>query len=221
MKSELARFEKRIQGYLNRGKAELLKYPIKLRSPRCADIVQRLGNAFRKRICPKNMNLLLAGEATDDYYNEQFIAEVINRLDRTPRDLWQAISPELLWACSDGLVALEPEAFCYVLPAFLRVMMERPYYLDEDKVLFYLCYKPESEGIKRLAPLSDEERDVVTDALNEIRCWAEFVEEVGVDSYMLPWEYRRYLDEGSGMSPRQFCEHLTLEYAHKHHILDK
>ena len=220
MKSELKSFEQYIQGCLNRAKGELAKYPRTQRSVRSDALVLRLVDAFSKRTCPKDMYLLLAGEAADDYGHSE-IVNVINRRDRTPRNYWQAISPEMLWACEDALPALEPEAFCYVLPAFLRVMMERPYYLDEDKVLFYLCYKPESVGAELLAPLSSAERDVVTDALNEMRCWAVFVEEVDVDSFMLPWEHQRYLSEGSAMSPRQFCELLALEYAHKHHILDK
>ena len=91
--------------------------------------MRRLEKAFRKRTCPPNINLLLGGDAVDSYYSPACVAE-INKHDRTPRNNWQNIAPELLHACSYCLPYLEPQAFCYVLPAYLRVMLERPYYLE-------------------------------------------------------------------------------------------
>ena len=59
----------------------------------------------------------------------------------------------------------------------------------------------------------------MTDVLNELRYFAEFVDEVGVDSYMLPWEYERYTSEAPDISRRQFCERLVLEYAQQNNLL--
>ena len=154
----------------------------------------------------------------DSYYSPACVEE-INKYDRTPRNNWQEISPELLYACSYCLPYLEPVAFCYVLPAYLRVMLERPYYLEEDSILFHLTYEPASSAISRLAPLTPDERLIVTDILNELRYFAEFVEEVGVESYMLPWEYERYTAEAPDISPRQFCGRLVLEYAQQNNLL--
>ena len=218
MKSELAHFERYHQGFLNKSKAELERYPRIGRSERSAELVRRLEKAFRKRTCPPNINLLLGGDAVDSYYSPACVAE-INKHDRTPRNNWQNIAPELLHACSYCLPYLEPQAFCYVLPAYLRVMLERPYYLEEDSILFHLTYQPDSSAVILLAPLSQEERDVVTDVLNELRYFAEFVDEVGVDSYMLPWEYERYASEAPDISRRQFCERLVLEYAQQNNLL--
>lgn len=218
MKSELAHFERYHQGFLSKAKSELQRHPGGQRSERTAELVSRLETAFRMRTCPPNINLLLGGDAVDSYYSPACVEE-INKYDRTPRNNWQEISPELLYACSYCLPYLEPVAFCYVLPAYLRVMLERPYYLEEDSILFHLTYEPASSAISRLAPLTPDERLIVTDILNELRYFAEFVEEVGVESYMLPWEYERYTAEAPDISPRQFCERLVLEYAQQNNLL--
>lgn len=218
MKSELAHFERYHQGFLSKAKSELQRHTGGHRSARTAELVSRLETAFRMRSCPPNINLLLGGDAVDSYYSPACVEE-INKYDRTPRNNWQDISPELLYACSYCLPYLEPVAFCYVLPAYLRVMLERPYYLEEDSILFHLTYEPASSAISRLAPLTPDERLIVTDILNELRYFAEFVEEVGVEFYMLPWEYERYTAEAPDISPRQFCERLVLEYAQQNNLL--
>lgn len=218
MKSELAHFERYHQGFLSKAKSELQRHAGGHRSARTAELVSRLETAFRMRTCPPNINLLLGGDAVDSYYSPACVEE-INKYDRTPRNNWQEISPELLYACSYCLPYLEPVAFCYVLPAYLRVMLERPYYLEEDSILFHLTYEPASSAISRLAPLTPDERLIVTDILNELRYFAEFVEEVGVESYMLPWEYERYTAEAPDISPRQFCGRLVLEYAQQNNLL--
>ena len=214
---QLADHEKWMARFLKQGKDELAKYPVGELSERKLSLLSRLEAAFRKRKCSPNINLLLGGMAEDDYRPEKVI-QYINATDPTPRNYWQSIAPEWLYACEDCLSYLEPEAFCYLLPAYLRVTIERPYYLCTESIFFHLCYHPADKGRAQVAPLSTEEREIVTDIMNERRCHQLFVEEI-FERDLLPWEYERYLSEGGDVDDkralRTFAENLAVEYAER------
>ncbi len=214
---QLADHEKWMARYLQQGKDELAKHPVGELCERKLSLLSMLEMAFRTRKCPPNINLLFGGMAEDDYRPEKVIQH-INATDPTPRNYWQSIGPELLYACEECLSYLEPVAFCYLLPAYLRVTIERPYYLCNESIYFYLCNEPGSKGRERVAPLSAEEREIVTDIMNERRCHQLFVEEI-LDSDLLPWEYERYLAEGGDVDDkralRTFAENLALAYAER------
>lgn len=225
-KSELERHEKFVSGFIRESRELLAEHPIRELTPRWQDLLNRLEAAFRTRTCPPHVDLLLAGLAEDDY-RPQKVKVHINANDPTPRHYWQGISPELLRACEDCLSYLEPLAFCYLIPAYLRLIIQRPYYLCTDSIFFYLCYKPDDGGRKRLAPLSPAEREVVTDILNERRCEALFDDVDIFDSDLLPWEYEQMVAECAEPQPVRyydkyhFAEKMALEYAEKTGFLDK
>ena len=216
-KQQLADHEKWVAVFLQNGKNKLAEHPVGELSERKLSLLSRLEEAFRKRKCPPNINLLLGGLAEDDYRPDTVI-RYINATDPTPRNYWQSITPELLHACEDCLSYLEPVAFCYLVPAYLRLTIERPYYLCSDSIYFHLCYDPADKGREQLAPLSAAEREIVTDIMNERRCHQLFVEEI-FDRDLLPWEYERYLTEGGDADDkralRAFAENLAIEYAER------
>lgn len=216
-KSELVQHEKFVADFLKRAREDLAKHPVYVRSPRWQELLNRLEEAFRKRTCPPDIDLLLAGIAEDDYRPPK-VREYINAMDRTPRNYWQAISPELLQACETGLFYVKPLAFCYLLPAYLRVFIQRQYYLSEDSAFFLLGYRPEDCGRERLAPLSPAERAVVTDIVNERRCEALFDDIDLFDSHLLPWEYEQMLAENPAADKHDryhFAERMATEYAER------
>ncbi len=222
-KEELALHEKHVAWGLNKGREELAAHPIRELSARWHDLLNRLEEVFRTRTCPPHVDLLLGGYAEDDYRPVKVKAH-INARDTTPRTYWQAIRPELLWACEDCLSYLEPAAFCYLLPAYLRVSIQRPYYLPADSIFFHLCYEPMSKGKVQLAPLSNAERNVVTDIINERRCEALFDDIDLFHSDLLPWEYEQMLAENPRAERHDkyhFAEKLALDYAERTAFLDK
>lgn len=218
-KSELADFEEYVAKSLQRGRDVLAQYPVCLLTPRKTALLTRLEEAFRKRICPPHINLLLGGLAEDDYMPPKPLQH-INTKDSTPRNYWPTIRPELLRTCEDCLSYIEPEAFCYLLPAYLRLTIERPGYLCYDSVFFHLCYEPCDRSCRLLAPLSSSEKEIVTDILNERRCEQLFNDDFFEDKNLLPWEYERFVAEGQALSPRDFAENLALEYAERTGFLE-
>ncbi len=222
-KEELALHERAVAHGLNLGREKLAKYPIRELSPRWLDLLNRLESAFRTRTCPPRIDLLLGGYAEDDYRPKK-VKEHINARDATPRTYWKAICPELLWACEDCLSYLEPEAFCYLLPAYLRVVIQRPYYLPVESIFFHLCYDPMGKGRVQLAPLSNAEREVVSDIVNERRCEAIFDDIDLFDSDLLPWEYEQMVAENPQATwhdRHHFAENFALDYAERTAFLDK
>lgn len=216
-KGELAHHEKFIADLLKIAREDLAEHSINVSTPRWQELLYRLEEAFRKRTCPPDIDLLLAGLAEDDYLPPK-VREYINARDMTPRNYWQSISPELLRACEDGLFYVEPLAFCYLLPAYLRVCIQRSRYLFHDSVFFLLCYDPADRGAKRLAPLSAAERAVVTDIVNERRCEALFDEKDLFEAELLPWEYEQMLAENPAADKHDryhFAERMATEYAER------
>ena len=192
---------------------ELPNHPL-TQEPRRLALSARLLEAFRKRSCPAGVSLLLGGLADDDYRPPKVI-DYINAEDSTPRGYWPSISAELLRACEDSLAYLQPLAFCYLLPAYLKLWLERPDYLCADSVFFHLCYEPDGKGKEQLSPLSQAEQDIVSDIVNEYRCHDVFSDLDLLYPGLLPWEHVRRLTESPDTSEVEFAEFLALEYAER------
>lgn len=213
-KNELAEHEAWVAHSLKSWREELANYSPPDLSTRNRDLLTRLEEAFRKRTCPPRINLLLGGVAEDDYRPPRVI-ERINATDPTPRTYWQAISPELLYACEDALAYVEPVAFCYLLPAYLRQCLLNPG-LGNQFIFNFLCSGDLTGSKRRVEPLTAPEREIVTHIVNERRCEQLFSERL-YDDGLLPWEYDCFLTEGSDPSDKhalaEFTEMLALAYA--------
>lgn len=213
-KNELAEHEEWLAHSLKSWREELANYTPPDLSPRNRDLLMRLEEAFRKRTCPPRIDLLLGGVAEDDYRPPRVI-ERINATDPTPRNYWQAITPELLYACEDALAYVEPVAFCYLVPAYLRQCLQNPG-LGNHTIFYYLCSSDLIWSKRRVEPLTAAEREIVTHIVNERRCEQLFSERL-YDDGLLPWEYDCFLAEGRDPADKhtiaEFAEMLALAYA--------
>lgn len=218
-KKELAEFDEYLGKCVQRGRDELPNYPIRELNARQHDLLLRLEEAFRKRKCPADATLLVGGLAVDDYCSGRLL-QYINMRDTTPRQYWPSIAPELLRACEDCLAHVGAEAFCYLLPAYLRLVLQRPGYFFADSVFVYLGCRAEV-----LAPLSAAEREIVTDIVNEHRCEQLFGDGICVDRGLLPWEREYLLATGHDLSDKEelfrCLENFALEYAEKSGFLEE
>ena len=194
---------------------ELPNHPAVELCPRQAELLKALETAFAKQSCPPKVCLLTGGLAEDDYRPPR-VVDYINATDTTPRHDWRSLSPPLLRACEDSLCYLEPAAFCYVLPAYLRQYLLRPDYMCTDSIFFCLDY---SRSARRLQGLTAAQRDAVERVFNEYRCREIFQRECEGEEYLLPWEYERYLLVSEEMSPWTFATNLALEYAASNGLL--
>ncbi len=216
---QLAAHRQLVSDLLAIAREELPKHPL-TQAPRRLALAASLLETFHKRCCPAGISLLLGGLADDDYRPPKVI-DYINAEDSTPRGYWPSISVELLRACEDSLAYLQPLAFCYLLPAYLKLWLERPGYLCTESIFFHLCYEPEGKGKAQLMPLSQAERDIVSDIVNEYRCQAVFSDFDLLESGLLPWEHVRRQAESSDTSDYEFAEFLALEYAERTHYLSE
>ncbi len=178
--------------------------------PRLVELLAQLEAAFAGQSCPSDISLLSGGLAEDDYRSPSAIS-YINTSDSTPRDDWGAISPQLLRACEDALVYLEPPAFCYVLPAYLRQYLLRPDFMCTDSIFSCMSHTaPYSR--EKLAPLKPAQRFVVEAVMNEYRLREQKINGE-YQEYLLPWEYDLYLRQGNEVSAWTFTGNLALDYA--------
>lgn len=212
-KMDLTRHEEILAHLLEWADEELRKHPTAELCPRQAELLQRLHHAFADMQCPTAARLLSAGLADDDWRAPRAV-EYINATDETPRDNWQALSPQLLRACEDGLFFLDGPAFRYVLPAYLRQYLLRPDYMCKDSIFFLLDYNHSGE---KLLPLTPDQRSVVQDVLLEFRCREQQING-DVSDTLLPWEYERCRSENPDISPWTYAGNLAMEYAERHNI---
>lgn len=211
--TDLARHEAMLEELLNIADEELTGHPENKLCPRQTALLQRLESAFEGMECPPGISLLNGGLAEDEWRAPR-VVEYINKTDETPRNDWKSLTPQMLRACEDSLHFLEAPAFCYVLPAYLRQYLLRPDFMCTDSIFFCLNHIHKGQFLLSLTP---EQQSVVEDVFNEFRC-REQQRNGDVDEALLPWEHKRYLQEGSGISPWTFAGNLTLEYAERHGI---
>ena len=178
--------------------------------PRQAELLARLDTVFAGQSCPPELSLLSGGLAEDDYRSPAAI-RYIDATDDTPRDDWRALTPPLLRACEDALVYLEPPAFCYVLPAYLRQYLLRPDFMCTDSIFACMSHSTWNSRDK-LAPLTPEQCSVVEDIMNEYRWHCQQRDGECCDD-LLPWEYDLYLQQEGDISAWTFAGNFALDYA--------
>lgn len=212
-KEQLAAHQKRLSHWLQQAEEQLRLHPEVELCPRQAALLERLEQAFAGQVCPPGLSLL-RGRLAEEAWCESAVVDYINYADDTPRTDWRSLSPQLLHACEDALFFVEPPAFCYVLPAYLRQYLLRPDFMCCDSI--FLCMSHQSNNPEyhrdRLAPLTAAQKAVVEDVYNEY-CWREMQNNGDCEDSLLPWEYERYLLEGGDASAWTFAGNLALEYA--------
>lgn len=211
--SDLERHREVLAKLLRIADDELTQHPAAVLCPRQAALLQQLESAFAGQSCPPGESLLRGGLAEDDYRHPAVI-DYVNATDTTPRNNWQAISPQLLQACEDALFFMESPAFCYVLPAYLRQYLLRPGYMCVDSIFYLLDYNRCND---KLDCLTTDQRSVVQDILNEYRCRQQKING-DIDDTLLPWEHEQLLQQNKETTPWTFAGNIALEYAERHGI---
>ncbi|MBQ7022599.1 MAG: hypothetical protein IJN29_03405 [Akkermansia sp.] len=211
--AQLAAHRQRLSQWLQQAEEQLILHPEQALCPRQAVLLERLESAFAGQVCLPGISLLHGGLA-EDAWCASAVVEHINRADDTPRTDWRSLSPQLLHACEDALYFVTPQAFCYVLPAYLRQYLLRPDYMCCDSIFPCLSHQfnDPQYHLNKLAPLTAAQKAVVEDVFNEYR-WREIQQNGDCEDTLLPWEYERYLLEGGDASAWTFAGNLALEYA--------
>lgn len=209
-KADVARHEALLAELLQIAEHVLAENPQVELCPRQVALLERLESAFAGQNCPPGISLLSGGLAEDDYRSPAAI-RYLDAVDTTPRHDWRALAPQLLRACEDALQYLEPKAFCYVLPAYLRQYLLRPDFMCTDSIFFVMSHTL-WDSREKLALLTPEQRSVVQDVMNEYR-WREQTINGDCDDSLLPWEYDCYRSEESDVSAHTYAGNLALEYA--------
>lgn len=209
-KADVARHEAQPVELLHIAALVLVENPQVELCPRQVELLAQPEVAFAGLSCPSDICLLSAGLAEDDYRSPRAINH-INIADSTPRNDWRAISPQLLRACEDALVYLEPPAFCYVLPAYLRQYLLRPDFMCTDGIFSCMSHTA-LYSREKLAPLTPAQRFVVEAVMNEYRLREQKISGEYQED-LLPWEFDLYLRQGNDVSSWTFAGNLALDYA--------
>ncbi len=149
--------------------------------------------ALRKRICKafkgvtcKEERALLECYSWDDYLTDPQLLTTLRA--REERRNWAALSPELLLTCDDGRYHAGPEAFRFILPAYMLLPLDYDSEWLTD-VFFYVYGVPKKKRStdtqwkqEQYALLNSEQRATVEQ-------WVEYLQrrELWDEGSTLPW----------------------------------
>lgn len=174
-------------------------------------LLGRIRKAFAGVRCLGEKVVLLCGEALDDYASPGLIEILAQREERLH---WEALTDAQLAACSCCLSYVGPEAFRFLLPAYMIFSLRYPGWEesvgvtpDTDEVLREYCFR-------KFALFTQEQQAVVTDFLNEQRVMElEFIkEEKACFMHFAPWEWREWRESCPQMPPGAFLCGLAQKY---------
>ncbi len=159
-----------------------------VKRPRTAEedaLRQRICKAFKGVTCLKE-RALVECYSWDDYLTDETLLKRIRAQEE--RRNWAALPPELLLACDDGRYHAGPEAFRFILPAYMLLPLdyESPRLTD---VFFYVFGVPKKRRTaenewteKQYSLLTSEQRATVEQ-------WVDYLRqrELWNDNATLPW----------------------------------
>ncbi len=144
-----------------------------------AALRKRILKAFKGVTC-KEERALLECYAWDDYLNDPQLLTALRALEER-RD-WVALPPELLLVCADGRYHAGPEAFRFILPAYMLLSLD--YDSEWMTDLFFYAFGSTGSSWKQeqYSLLSAEQRATVEQWVDSLR-----QRELWDDSFPLPW----------------------------------
>ena len=158
-------------------------------SREAAAIIEELRSAFMGVSCLNERHVLLCGEGLDEYLP----ADTLDKLaTQEIRNDWESIPYSLLSACGCSLSYVGPEAYRFLLPAFIKeyILTEDCYGIDLIIRLTHQNTEDEylESHLEQYKLFNKAQRDVVTRFINHYRR-VSFLHTNRIDEKsLLPWE---------------------------------
>lgn len=174
-------------------------------------LLGRIRKAFAGVRCLGEKVVLLGGEALDDYASPGLIEILAQREERLH---WEALTDAQLEACQCCLAYVGPEAYRFLLPAYMIFSLRYPEWEasvgvtpDTDEVLREYCFQ-------RFALFTPEQQAVTSDFLNELRVRdLKFIrEETYCFMSFAPWEWLEWRERCPQTPPGAFLCGLAQKY---------
>ncbi len=175
-------FFDRLEADMRRAREVLVKRP---HSAEEYALRQRICKAFRGVTCPKE-RALVECYSWDDYHTDPQLLKRIRSQEE--RRNWAALPPELLLACDDGRYHTGPEAFRFILPAYMLLPLDYDSSWLTD--VFFCVYGTPKKKRSASTEWLQEKYSLLTDEQRAtVEQWVDYLRqrELWDEKATLPW----------------------------------
>lgn len=185
----------------------------------CGIVLSYIKKAFHGVQCVNERNVLLCCEALDDYAPDDLLEQIGVLEERTD---WQRLSANLLNECDCALSYAGPEAFRFLIPAFMCAYIQ--YDISPDIPLKLSIFEHDNDEVKdyfryQCSLLNQNQQSAISLFMAQMRIEEEDVNEEEddndkwSDSYgLLPWEWDEYHHYYRYLSTIQYKKLLNERY---------
>lgn len=177
-------------------------------------VIRCIEDAFRAVTCFSEKTVLLACEAGDLYASEETI-DMLSEYEE--RSNWQNISPQLLSACDCALSYAGPEAFRFLIPAYMMNALRYPILQEFSLNMHFYHQENLSERLMKYTKcqhsmLNNGQKNAISAYLNQ--SWWEILSKGNEVEYRFEsrgltlWEFEEYIHKFSYMSIREYERYI-------------
>lgn len=176
-------------------------------------VLSYIKNVFHGVQCINERNVLLCSEALDDYAPDDLL-DYIGTLEE--RKDWQKLSANLLNECDSALSYAGPEAFRFLIPAFMCAYIQ--YDISPDIPLKLSIFEHSNDELKdyfryQCSLLTQSQQSAISLFMAQMRIEEDADNDKWSISYgLLPWEWDEYHQCYRYLSIIQYKELLKERY---------
>lgn len=179
----------------------------------CGIVLSYIKKAFHGVQCVNERNVLLCCEALDDYAPDDLLDQIGAHEERKD---WQKLSASLLNECDSALSYAGPEAFRFLIPAFMCAYIQ--YDISPDIPLKLSIFEHSNDELRdyyryQCSLLNQNQQSAISLFMAQMRIEEEDDNDKWSESYgLLPWEWDEYHHYYRYLSTIQYKKLLNERY---------
>lgn len=187
-------------------------------------VYENIRKAFRGVSCKREKSVLIASAAKDDYLTEIEIEPLTKIEERT---CWERISPCLLYSCQESLSYVGPEAFRFLIPAYMCAALKYRV-ADAREFEFHIgeANKMSEESLRYSEMqgklLNKEQKKAISYYLRNMYCEDNYIDVLQINDFQYDkkhdymgiswWEYKDFINFKRSISFESYVNTLFQEY---------